>query len=417
VVLIIFLYPQIESTEDKTYEFTNIDRDELPALQLYVKGYLEARAAKQQRRQSSSGVIDIASSGGGAAQEGDGSEEESQVHAARDLYETDSSDDDDDDYDPNASDSEGDRKGRRRSGGSRREESEGSDADSGSSSGSDDDDDDDSDSDHGGSAPSAACSGDEEVRQATPTKPKPKATPKARKPAAQKLKVNREGVSLTKTRGTPTKARGTPTKARETPTKARGTPTKSGAKVGAQRAKPKAKPKPGQPVARVLPNIPPVTAATEGLVKAEAGAAGAPKEGRKSVPVKREQGDRPSDPHPAQRPWKHEVMDVTGDPVSLPAAVKQERVSVKQEPVEVVDLEGFKPAVHVKQERSAVDLTTAPLKPPVTVKREPTAVDLTSSSSAPASTGVKRTIMDMFAPLKKKAVIEVGGDDVADLTK
>jgi hypothetical protein len=406
VLLTIFLYPQIESTEDKTYEFTNIDRDELPALQLYVKGYLEARAAKQQRRQSSSGVIDIASSGDGAAQEGDGSDEESQVHAARDLYATDSSDDDDDDYDPNASDSDGDRKGRRRSGGSRREESEGSDAGSGSSSGSDDDDDDDSDSDHGGSAPSAACSGDEEVRQATPTKPK--ATPKARKPAARKLKVNREGVSLPKARVTPTKARGTPTKARETP-------TKSGAKVGAQRAKPKAKPKPGQPVTRVLPNIPPVTAATGGLVKAEAGAAGAPKEGRKSVPVKREQGGRPSDPHPA--PVKHEVMDVTGDPVSLPVTVKQERVSVKQELVQVVDLEGFKPAVHVKQERSAVDLTTAPLKPPVTVKREPTAVDSTSSSSAPASTGVKRTIMDMFAPLKKKAVTEAGGDDVADLTK
>jgi hypothetical protein len=415
VLLTIFLYPQIESTEDKTYEFTNIDRDELPALQLYVKGYLEARAAKQQRRQSSSGVIDIASSGDGAAQEGDGSEEESQVHAARDLYATDSSDDDDDDYDPNASDSDGDRNGRRRSGGSRREESEGSDAGSGSSSGSDGDDDDDSDSDHGGSAPSAACSGDEEVRQATPTKPK--ATPKARKPAAQKLKVNREGVSLTKARGTPTKARGTPTKARETPTKARETPTKGGAKVGAQRAKPKAKPKPGQPVARVLPNIPRLSGASGGLVKAVAGAAGAPKEGRKSVPVKREQGGRPSDPHPAQRLVKHEVMDVTGDPVSLPVTVKQERVSVKQEPVEVVDLEGFKPAVHVKQERSAVDLTTAPLKPSVTVKREPTAVDLTSSSSAPASTGVKRTIMDMFAPLKKKAVIEVGGDDVADLTK
>ena len=31
--------------DDKAYEFTNIDREELPALQKYVKGYLEARAA------------------------------------------------------------------------------------------------------------------------------------------------------------------------------------------------------------------------------------------------------------------------------------------------------------------------------------------------------------------------------------
>jgi hypothetical protein len=29
--------------DEKTHEFTNIDREELPAIQIYVKGYLEAR--------------------------------------------------------------------------------------------------------------------------------------------------------------------------------------------------------------------------------------------------------------------------------------------------------------------------------------------------------------------------------------
>ena len=33
------------ASDEKAYEFTNIDREELPALQKYVKGYLEARAA------------------------------------------------------------------------------------------------------------------------------------------------------------------------------------------------------------------------------------------------------------------------------------------------------------------------------------------------------------------------------------
>ena len=41
---------QIETADEKSYEFTNIDREELPALQMYIKGYLEVRAAKQQAR-------------------------------------------------------------------------------------------------------------------------------------------------------------------------------------------------------------------------------------------------------------------------------------------------------------------------------------------------------------------------------
>jgi hypothetical protein len=34
---------EIETLDGKTYEFTNIDREELPSIQIYVKGYLEAR--------------------------------------------------------------------------------------------------------------------------------------------------------------------------------------------------------------------------------------------------------------------------------------------------------------------------------------------------------------------------------------
>lgn len=38
---------KIETVDDKEYEFTNIERDELPALQNYVKEYLEARSKKE----------------------------------------------------------------------------------------------------------------------------------------------------------------------------------------------------------------------------------------------------------------------------------------------------------------------------------------------------------------------------------
>ncbi|KAJ1428848.1 hypothetical protein B484DRAFT_396668, partial [Ochromonadaceae sp. CCMP2298] len=37
----------IETVDEKVFEFTNIDRDELPALQTYVKGYLEDRARRE----------------------------------------------------------------------------------------------------------------------------------------------------------------------------------------------------------------------------------------------------------------------------------------------------------------------------------------------------------------------------------
>jgi hypothetical protein len=42
--LIKFFFAKVFVQDDKVIEFTNIERDELPSLQIYVKGYLEIRA-------------------------------------------------------------------------------------------------------------------------------------------------------------------------------------------------------------------------------------------------------------------------------------------------------------------------------------------------------------------------------------
>ena len=42
----------IETADGKSHEFTNIERDELPAIQVYVKGYLEARKKQEEKEKS-----------------------------------------------------------------------------------------------------------------------------------------------------------------------------------------------------------------------------------------------------------------------------------------------------------------------------------------------------------------------------
>ena len=88
----------IDCVSGPQYEFTNIDRDELPALQLYVKGYLEA--LQRNRINSNS-----ASSKGAGEESGDESARDDEQEE-RDEEEEDDSDDDDSDFDPDASDSE-----------------------------------------------------------------------------------------------------------------------------------------------------------------------------------------------------------------------------------------------------------------------------------------------------------------------
>jgi hypothetical protein len=96
---------KIELADDSEYEFTNIERDELPALQNYVKGYLEMRKAIEEEEKRLK------------RERGEVVEEE----------DNDDSDEDDDDFDPDASDSE---------------DGEGSDSNDDSDDDSDDDDDD-----------------------------------------------------------------------------------------------------------------------------------------------------------------------------------------------------------------------------------------------------------------------------------
>lgn len=74
---------KIETSDDKEYEFVNIEREELPALQNYVKGYLEARAKEEAEKKRLNGE-------------------------SGDAQDDDSDDEDDDDFDPDASDSNDD---------------------------------------------------------------------------------------------------------------------------------------------------------------------------------------------------------------------------------------------------------------------------------------------------------------------
>ena len=74
------------ASDDKAHEFTNIDREELPALQKYVKGYLEARAA-------------AAAAAAGGDEDSDEDDDDYDGEDSEEEDEDDDSDsDDDDDY-------------------------------------------------------------------------------------------------------------------------------------------------------------------------------------------------------------------------------------------------------------------------------------------------------------------------------
>ena len=85
---------QIEMADEKQWEFTNIERDELPALQNYVKGYLEIRKAAEAERR--------AQDGGDVENDLDDSDEEEDDDFdpdadSEDEFETDSDDSEDSD--------------------------------------------------------------------------------------------------------------------------------------------------------------------------------------------------------------------------------------------------------------------------------------------------------------------------------
>ena len=81
---------KIETADDKVHEFVNIEREELPALQAYVKGYLETRAKEAEARRKEDKKKEGAG-GGGADGDDDDSDSE-----------------DDEDFDPDASDDDDD---------------------------------------------------------------------------------------------------------------------------------------------------------------------------------------------------------------------------------------------------------------------------------------------------------------------
>jgi hypothetical protein len=101
------------------HEFTNIDRDELPALQVYVKGYLDDRAAREKAAAAAAAAAasrQRVKSEGGIKEEDvvlmdeddDGAvgiPQKQEGHSGDACADSDS-DEDDDDYDPDASDSD-----------------------------------------------------------------------------------------------------------------------------------------------------------------------------------------------------------------------------------------------------------------------------------------------------------------------
>eukprot|EP01034_Spumella_vulgaris_P024683 gene24683-31053_t len=103
---------KIETVDDKVHEFTNIEREELAALQMYVKGYLEARSSREQQTAGSRGRQQQQSSSSGAGDmevvdlQGEG--EERQGHSggatAVAVGDDDSDESEDDDYSPGGSD-------------------------------------------------------------------------------------------------------------------------------------------------------------------------------------------------------------------------------------------------------------------------------------------------------------------------
>lgn len=396
---------QIESTTEKTHEFTNIDREELPAVQMYVKGYLEARAAQQLKAaarkekkikvehavvldgDSPDPVVDLMNAS-------DGQHAAMVESAARDLYDSDSSDESDEDYDPDASGSE---KARRRGRKHRRGDDDEEDGDSDGSEDSDDsdadsDDSDDDDSDDSGSDASGSDAESDRVacRKASPVKAKNAANKSS---PAKKAKRD-EPVEVTKVKKAPAKAPGS--------------------------AAPRPRPVPGQPMVRPASAVTPSQAGSAGKVTA-----GAPKEGRKGgAPVKREAGSakpRPGASAGAAVKVEKNAMEVVSLDCDAPVVVK-----VKAEPMEVVDLrvDDTPSAVQVKQEQRAAEVTgKSPVRSPtratksVAMEKSAAPVPAVVPVAAPA---VKRTIMDMFAAQKKPASAPVPAaaapEKVSDLT-
>ena len=87
-----FVDLMVETADESSYEFTNIERDELPALQGYVKGYLEVRAKEEAAKRAAEG-----------GEEDDDSDEDDDDYdededSADSNEDSDDSDDDSDDY-------------------------------------------------------------------------------------------------------------------------------------------------------------------------------------------------------------------------------------------------------------------------------------------------------------------------------
>lgn len=84
----------VETVDDSTHEFTNIERDELPALQGYVKGYLEVQAAKRAAERAA--VADVDDEDDSDEEDDDYDENEDSADSEEDS--DDSDEDDSDDY-------------------------------------------------------------------------------------------------------------------------------------------------------------------------------------------------------------------------------------------------------------------------------------------------------------------------------
>jgi hypothetical protein len=90
-----FVDLMVETADDSSYEFTNIDREELPALQAYVKGYLEVRAREAaEKRAAEAGAMD----------EDDDSDEDDDDYDGNDSGDSEAGSDDDDDSDDDSDD-------------------------------------------------------------------------------------------------------------------------------------------------------------------------------------------------------------------------------------------------------------------------------------------------------------------------
>lgn len=85
---------KIEMADDSEYEFVNIEREELPALQNYVKGYLEERAKEEAERKLK---IKRESGEGGDEADDDSDDEDDDDWDEDDEEDDDGSDDDSDD--------------------------------------------------------------------------------------------------------------------------------------------------------------------------------------------------------------------------------------------------------------------------------------------------------------------------------